>query len=67
MSSHSNQEQPKENVTVLVIMVLMFIIIAPIIGMIGKNCSCNNECKKPAQHENSHAGEHKADENHNNH
>lgn len=69
MASHTEQTPQKENATVFIIVVLMFIIIAPVLGAIGKSSSCSKDCEKTdgkgntEQHD-AHHGESESHEEH---
>lgn len=64
LTEHTHTPQ-KENVTVFVIVVLMFIIIVPVIGAIGKASNCSKDCDKHKTEQ--HDGHHGESESHEEH
>lgn len=57
MSLHTEQTPQKENATVLIVVVLMFILIAPILGAIAKSGSKSHSEKENTLQQNEIHGE----------
>jgi len=69
MASHTEQTQQKENATVFIIVVLMFILIAPILGVIAKSSQTSSGIKHAhtEQHDEHHGESESHEEHHGGH